>query len=133
MPPAAPSVTGKRLLLVEDDAVVSEVIVGLLHERGHVVTAVGDGLAAMMELSRGSFDAMLLDLDLPMMDGFQVARMVRRLDAVGDIPIVAVTARSTGDELNAVREAGMDALVRKPMTGDDLDSVLENVCMATEH
>lgn len=132
-PPASPGMTCKRLLLVEDDPVVSDVIVGLLRERGHVVTAVGDGLAAMTELSRHTFDAMLLDLDLPMVDGFQVARMVRRMDGAADIPIVAVTARSTGDELVAIKDAGMDALVRKPMTGGDLDSVLESVCTALEH
>jgi signal transduction histidine kinase/streptogramin lyase len=129
----APAVRGRRLLLVEDDEVVSDVITGLLHERGHVVTAVGDGLAAMMELSREPFDAMLLDLDLPLMDGFQVARMVRRMEAVGDIPIVAVTARSTGDEMTAIREAGMDALLRKPMSGVDLDNVLEGVCTVREN
>lgn len=127
----ASATPGKRLLLVEDDAVVSDVIAGLLRERGHTVTAVGDGLTAMMELSRGSFDAILLDLDLPVVDGFQVARMVRRMETVGDIPIVAVTARSAGDEVTAIREAGMDALLRKPMTGDDLDATLENVCVAS--
>ncbi len=46
------------------------------------------------------------------------------------LPIIAVTARSAGDELAAIREAGMDALLRKPMTGDDLDAVLESVCHA---
>ncbi|MGE7138092.1 ATP-binding protein [Luteibacter sp. NPDC031894] len=124
----ASAIAGKRLLLVEDDPVVSDVIAGLLRERGHVVTAVGEGLAAMTELARGSFDAILLDLDLPVVDGFQIARMVRRLESAGDIPIVAVTARSAGDELAAIREAGMDALLRKPMTGNDLDAVLESVC-----
>ncbi|HEY4294376.1 hybrid sensor histidine kinase/response regulator [Luteibacter sp.] len=132
VPLLASATAGKRLLLVEDDTVVSDVIAGLLRERGHTVTAVGDGLAAMMELSRGTFDAMLLDLDLPVVDGFQVARMVRRMDVMGDIPIVAVTARSAGDEVAAIREAGMDALLRKPMTGDDLDAVLENVCAMVE-
>jgi signal transduction histidine kinase/CheY-like chemotaxis protein len=131
-PQPVPAVAGKRLLLVEDDPVVSDVISGLLRERGHVVTAVGDGLTAMMELSRSRFDAMLLDLDLPVVDGFQVARMVRRMEAVGDIPIVAVTARSAGDEVTAIKEAGMDALLRKPMTGDDLDTALEQVCTAFE-
>jgi len=124
------ALTGKRLLLVEDDALVSEVIAGLLGRRGHVVTAVADGLAAMTELSRGSFDAMLLDLDLPVVDGFQVARLVRRMEHLDGLPIIAVTARSAGDELTAIREAGMDALLRKPMTGDDLDAVLESACQA---
>jgi signal transduction histidine kinase/ligand-binding sensor domain-containing protein/CheY-like chemotaxis protein len=119
-----PVTQGRRLLLVEDDPVVSEVIASLLRARGHVVTAVGDGLAAMSSLSSDSFDVLLLDLDLPLVDGFQVARMVRRIEALATLPIVAVTARSAGDELAAVRAAGMDALLRKPMSGDDLDAVL---------
>ncbi|NID16962.1 hybrid sensor histidine kinase/response regulator [Luteibacter yeojuensis] len=132
LPLPAPTVAGRRVLLVEDDPVVSDVIAGLLRERGHMVTAVGDGLAAMMELSRERFDAMLLDLDLPVVDGFQVARMVRRMEAVGDIPIVAVTARSAGNEVATVRDAGMDALLRKPMTGNDLDATLEQVCTTAD-
>jgi CheY-like chemotaxis protein len=63
-------------------------------------------------------------------DGFQVARLVRRMEHLDGLPIIAVTARSAGDELAAIREAGMDALLRKPMTGDDLDAVLESACQA---
>jgi len=118
----------RRLLLVEDDPVVGDVIAGLLRQRGHVVSLATDGLAAMTSLARDTYDAMLLDLDLPAMDGFQVARMVRRMTRLDDMPIVAVTARSAGDELSAIRAAGMDALLRKPMTGDDLDAALETVC-----
>lgn len=129
---AAPSSTvtskGWRVLLVEDDLVVSDVIAGLLRARGHVVIAVSDGLAAMSTLSGGRYDVLLLDLDLPLVDGFQIARMVRRIDAVATLPIVAVTARSAGDEVSAVREAGMDALLRKPMSGDEMEAVLERVC-----
>lgn len=118
----------RRLLLVEDDPVVGDVISGLLRQRGHIVSLATDGLAALTSLARDTYDAMLLDLDLPAMDGFQVARMVRRMERLGEMPIVAVTARSAGDELVAIRAAGMDALLRKPMTGDDLDAVLEAVC-----
>lgn len=117
----------QRLLVVEDDPMVADVMLGLLRQRGYDVTVVGDGLCAMTELSRSRFDVLLLDLDLPLVDGFQVARMVRRLEHLATLPIVAVTARSEGDESAAIRDAGMDALVRKPMTGADLDAVLESV------
>lgn len=106
---------------------IAEVMLGLLRQRGHEVTMVGDGLSAMSALSQASFDVLLLDLDLPMVSGFQVARMVRRIAHLDAMPIVAVTARSAGDENAAVREAGMDGLVRKPMTGADLDAVLDTV------
>jgi CheY-like chemotaxis protein len=79
-------------------------------------------------VSAGRYDVLLLDLDLPLVDGFQVARMIRRIDALATLPIVAVTARSAGDEAAAVRAAGMDALLRKPMSGDDLAAMLERVC-----
>ena len=81
----------------------------------------------MAEVSRDIYDVLLLDLDLPLVDGFQVARMVRRTGKFADLPIVAVTARSAGDEMRATREVGMNALLRKPMTGDELDAVLEAV------
>jgi signal transduction histidine kinase/ligand-binding sensor domain-containing protein/CheY-like chemotaxis protein len=126
-----PRGAGQRLLLVEDDAVIAEVMAALLGQRGHRVTVVGDGLAAMAEVSCNTYDVLLLDLDLPLVDGFQVARMVRRLPAVASLPIVAVTARSTGDEVKAIREAGMNALLRKPMTGDALETALATVLAAT--
>ncbi|MEX1826215.1 ATP-binding protein [Luteibacter sp. CQ10] len=126
-PADAEGTRARRLLVVEDDPMIAEVMDGLLRQRGHDVSLVGDGLSAMTELSRGAFDALLLDLDLPVVSGFQVARMVRRMDHLERMPIVAVTARSAGDETSAIREAGMDALVRKPMTGADLDAVLEAV------
>ncbi|QWT20471.1 response regulator [Bacillus sp. NP157] len=124
---ADPATQGHRVLLVEDDAVVAEVIAGLLSQRGHDVTVLADGLVALAELAITPFDAMLLDLDLPVVDGFQVARMARRMERCAAMPIVAVTARSAGDELDAIRAAGMDALLRKPLTGDDLAAVLEAV------
>jgi CheY-like chemotaxis protein len=107
--------------------VIADVMAGLLGQRGHHVTVVGDGLAAMAEVSRGIYDVLLLDLDLPLVDGFQVARMVRRMGRFADLPIVAVTARSAGDEMRATRDVGMNALLRKPMTGDELDAALEAV------
>jgi CheY-like chemotaxis protein len=120
---------GRRLLLVEDDPVIADVMAGLLGQRGHRVTVVGDGLAAMAEVSRAIYDVMLLDLDLPRVDGFQVARMVRRMGEFASLPIVAVTARSTGDEMKATRDAGMNALLRKPMTGDELDAAIDAVSL----
>lgn len=128
--PALPScqpVPGRRLrvLLVEDDATVAEVIVELLRRRGHEITHASDGLAGLTELSCRPYDLMLLDLDLPGIDGFEVARMVRRMDGMEQLPIVAVSARSVGDEASATRAAGINGFVRKPMSGADLDAVLE--------
>ncbi|NCT68680.1 MAG: response regulator [Rhodanobacteraceae bacterium] len=125
MPPAplTPATSALRVLLVEDDATVAEVIGGLLAQLGHRTVHVPNGLAALAELrgadatnSRdGPFDAALLDLDLPGVDGLQLARMIRA-SGYPQLPLVAVTARSVGDEEVLIRSAGMQALLRKPLT-----------------
>ena len=91
-PPSAAQVPGVRVLLVEDDPTVAEVITGLLAGQGCTPTRVGHGLAALAEAQRGGFDLALLDLDLPGIDGIALAMQLR---AQGwDRPLVALTARS---------------------------------------
>ncbi len=117
-----------HLLLVEDDSIVAAVIRGLLESQGHEVTHVVNGLSALAEMAHTDFDAVLLDLDLPGIDGFQVARLLRQRENAGQrVPIMAVTARSTsGDEARA-RGAGMDGFLRKPLTGEQLADALARV------
>lgn len=110
-----------HVLLVEDDAIVAAVIRGLLERVGHEVRYVGNGLAALAELAQAPCDVILLDLDLPGIDGFQIARLIRQREEPGHrMPIVAITARSGGDEETRAREAGMDGFLRKPLTGEQL-------------
>lgn len=121
-----------RLLLVEDDAIVAAVIGGLLQRQGHAVVHVINGLAALAELEQGRFDAILLDLDLPGVDGFQVARLIRQRESAGcRVPIVAVTARSGGEDEAHARAAGMDGFLRKPLTGEQLADALAQVVVTT--
>jgi len=121
-----------RLLLVEDDPIVATVICALLEREGHVVKHVDNGLAALGEVSNATFDAVLLDLDLPGVDGFQIARLIRQREHAGQhLPMLAVTARSgSGDEARA-REAGMDGFLRKPVTGEQLVAALAGVIIRT--
>jgi signal transduction histidine kinase/CheY-like chemotaxis protein/streptogramin lyase len=121
-----------RLLLVEDDTIVAAVICGLLERQGHTVCHVGNGLAALVELAHARFDAVLLDLDLPGVDGFQMARLMRQREHAGQrMPIVAVTARSGGKDEAQARAAGMDGFLRKPVSGDQLASALAQVIVVT--
>ena len=125
--PAADS-SSLRLLLVEDDVIVASVIRGLLEHQGHTVRHVLNGLAALVELEQDRYDAILLDLDLPGLNGFEIARMVRKREAAGwPIPIVAVTARSAADDEQRARLAGMDGFLRKPLSGHELNKVLMEV------
>lgn len=104
-----------RLLLVEDDATVAEVIRQLLQEQGHSVSHAAHGLAALGMTAEQDFDAALLDLDLPGMDGLALARVLHSQGFRA--PLLAVTARSdTGAEAQA-REAGFNGFLRKPVTG----------------
>ncbi len=120
--PAASTSAGRALLLVEDDAIVAQVISGLLQAQGHVVTHVGHGLGALTEAATGRFDAALLDLDLPGMDGVALARALRASGFAA--PLLAVTARSDADAEAQSRLAGFDGFLRKPVTGEMLAQAL---------
>jgi signal transduction histidine kinase/ligand-binding sensor domain-containing protein/CheY-like chemotaxis protein len=127
MPSTSPLVVGgiMRLLLVEDDPIVATVIRALLEREGHTVVHVLHGLSALAELANADFDAMLLDLDLPGVDGFQIARLVRQREHAGQhLPIIAVTARSASSDEARAREAGMDGFLRKPVSGEQLAQAL---------
>jgi CheY-like chemotaxis protein len=113
-----------HVLLVEDDAIVAAVIRGQLERQRHRVCYVANGLGALAELDQSPFDVVLLDLDLPGVDGFQVTRLIRQREEPGRrLPIVAITARSGGDEEARAREAGMDAFLRKPFSSEDLNEL----------
>jgi signal transduction histidine kinase/CheY-like chemotaxis protein len=112
------------VLLVEDDATVAEVLVGLLASMGHRAKHAANGLAALVELKNAPFDLALLDLDLPGMDGLKLARTIRGGQVQPNIALIAVTARSIGDEETQIRAAGMDGLLRKPVTAMLLDAAI---------
>ncbi|HEY0178009.1 MAG TPA: two-component regulator propeller domain-containing protein [Dokdonella sp.] len=116
------------VLLVEDDATVAEVVAGLLRGLGHRTTHVSNGLAALTELRSARYDLALLDLDLPGIDGLKLAQLIRSAESDGArLPLIAVTARSVGDEEQRVRAAGIDLLLRKPVTSAMLAAALAAV------
>jgi CheY-like chemotaxis protein len=104
------------------------VIRGQLERQRHRVCYVANGLGALAELDQSRFDVVLLDLDLPGVDGFQVARLIRQREEPGQhLPIIAITARSGGDEEARAGEAGMDAFLRKPFSGEDLAELFQRL------
>ncbi len=107
-----------RILLVEDDATVAEVIASLLRARGHHVDHVAHGLAALTRTVSAAFDIALLDLDLPGLDGLALARQLRLQGF--DAPLIAVTARTDADAEALAEAAGFDDFLRKPVSGDAL-------------
>ena len=110
---------------LEDDTIVAAVIRGLLEREGHQVVHVTNGLAALAELAQTSFEAVLLDLDLPGVDGFQIARLIRQREQAGvHLPIIAVTARTGSEDELRARAAGMDGFLHKPLSGEQLAAAL---------
>ena len=119
---AVPVLPALRILLVEDDVTVADVIAGLLRARGHQVVHVLHGLGALSEIATDGFDVGLLDLDLPALDGTAIARQLRAMGY--ELPLVAVTARSDAYAETQVLAAGFDGFLRKPVTGDLLVSAI---------
>ena len=113
------------VLLVEDDATIAEVLRGLLEAHGYVVTHAAHGLAALSELESARYDAALLDLDLPGVNGLDLARLIRARDI--DIPLLAITARADADAEPDTRMAGMHGFLRKPVTGEMLRDAIEAI------
>ncbi|MGJ4729455.1 two-component regulator propeller domain-containing protein [Luteimonas sp. SDU101] len=122
VPEPTPAASSLTLLLVEDDPTIARVVSGLLESQGHRVVHVAHGLAALSEIPLHAFDAALLDLDLPGIDGLTLARLMRSNGF--SAPLVAVTARADGEAEAAAAGAGFDAFLRKPVTGAMLAAVL---------
>lgn len=106
-----------RLLVIDDEPMVREVVTRYLEQDGHRVTVAPDGATALRELARGTFDLIVLDLMLPAVDGFSVLREVR---LAGPTPVIVLTAR--GDEADRIRglQEGADDYVVKPFSPREL-------------
>ena len=120
-----------HLLLLEDEPTVAAVIVGLLEVQGHTVEHASNALHAVETLESQHFDAALVDLDLPGLDGLQWATLVRSRESVAALPMIAITARSGGDEEARARAAGMNGFLRKPLQGEQLAQALAAVIRAS--
>src|SRR5436309_2406508 len=128
-PVVATSRTPLHVLLAEDNAVNRKVAVRLLQKRGHTVVAVEDGRQAVRALDRERFDVVLMDVQMPEMDGFEATAAVRARERVqdGHVPSVAPTAYAMYGERERCLAAGMDAYVSKPIEAEELFATLDRV------
>ncbi|MBS0420794.1 MAG: response regulator [Proteobacteria bacterium] len=114
-----------RILLAEDNAVNQKVAVRLLEKLNCRVTVVGDGAAAVAHWKNGAFDLILMDCQMPELDGYEATREIRRLEgATGHIPIVALTAHAIKGSDQKCFAAGMDDYLTKPIDSEQLDQCL---------
>jgi len=112
-----PAEASLSLLLVEDEPINQQVAKGLLELDGHEVTVVAGGQAALAAAAHRRFDAVLLDMRLPDLDGLEVARRLQQLDRHGDAatPIIGLTANVMPKEMEAYHAAGIAVVVEKPI------------------
>ncbi|MEG3637892.1 ATP-binding protein [Magnetococcus sp. PR-3] len=108
-------IKGARILLVEDTPVNQELVMTLLQRGGIDVDLAEHGAAALAQLPKQRYDAVLMDIQLPQMDGYEATRHIRKQPQWQDLPIIAMTASLTSDEKNRCLDAGMDDLIPKPL------------------
>jgi CheY-like chemotaxis protein len=121
-----------RVLLAEDNVVNQRLATRLMEKQGHTVVVVSTGREALAALATASFDLVLMDVQMPDMDGLEATAAIRRWEQETSIhvPIVAMTAHTMQGDAERCRAAGMDGYVSKPMKPEDLyaaiDSALHN-------
>jgi signal transduction histidine kinase/CheY-like chemotaxis protein/HPt (histidine-containing phosphotransfer) domain-containing protein len=115
-------------ILIADDAELNrDLLIELLHKRGHAAQGVGDGRAALAALERHNFDVVLMDEEMPHMTGLQATSAIRRREAVSGKHqiIIGLSGHATEEDEIRFREAGMDAYIAKPVHMDKLYEVVE--------
>jgi signal transduction histidine kinase/CheY-like chemotaxis protein len=117
-----------RILLAEDNLVNQKLALRLLEKRGFEVTVVGDGRAALEALDKTPFDAILMDVQMPEMDGFETTAAIRNKEKStgAHIPIIAMTAHALKGDQQRCLEAGMDAYLSKPIRTAELFKIIED-------
>jgi two-component system, sensor histidine kinase and response regulator len=126
-PKGAKAATPKRILLAEDNMVNRNLAVLLLEKRGHEVTVAVDGRQAVSLFEKHSFDMILMDVQMPDMDGYEATAAIRaREKLIGSrIPIVAMTAHAMKGDRERCLAEGMDAYLSKPIRANDLFAIVE--------
>ena len=117
-------VRGARLLLVEDNAVNQELAVELLSSAGASVDVAGNGVEALDKVKQIHYDAVLMDCQMPLMDGFEATRRIRADARLRELPIIAMTASVMAGDRERCIDAGMNDHVAKPIDVNELFSAL---------
>jgi signal transduction histidine kinase/ligand-binding sensor domain-containing protein/CheY-like chemotaxis protein/HPt (histidine-containing phosphotransfer) domain-containing protein len=129
--PARPSDVSRlgrlRLLLAEDNAVNQKLVVRILEKHGHEVTVVGNGREALAAVKSQKFDLVLMDVQMPLMGGFEATARIRELElSTGEhLPIVAMTAHAMKGDRDRCLDEGMDGYVAKPIQAKEIFRALE--------
>ncbi len=123
---AAQGVIPLKLLVVDDNIINQRVVAGLLEKDGHKIVTVGGAEAAMAELKNIAFDVILMDMEMPQIDGVMATQMIRRLPdpAKSKTTIIAMTGNVGKEDVQRCRDAGMDDYISKPVNPENLRKLL---------
>ena len=119
-PTPGPDLAGRQILLVEDNPINREIVLGLLEGQGLNIAIAADGRQAVDRFRQAPCDLVLMDVQMPVMDGLEASRQIRELDPV--VPIIALTANAFPEDVVKTRAAGMNAHLSKPI---DLEQLLQ--------
>ncbi|WP_336356321.1 ATP-binding protein [Pseudomonas granadensis] len=116
---------GRHVLLVEDNPVNQTVIEAMLRSLGFAVSVATDGAQAVRSAESADFEAILMDCRLPIIDGYEATRQIRRLPGRSEVPIIALTANALQGDRETCLSAGMNDYLAKPFKRNDLQLILQ--------
>jgi two-component system, sensor histidine kinase and response regulator len=125
-----------EILVVEDTLANQKLVMELLAKRGHQVAVASDGREAIKLVQEQAFDVILMDVQMPYIDGLQATAAIReaeRKSVAGRVPIVAITAHALPEDEQRCLDAGMDAYVAKPIDGAKLVELVERLGWGDSH
>ena len=117
----------RRILIAEDNPVNRELLHELLEARGYAVEEAENGQEALQMIAQSRPDALLLDLNMPILDGFSTVRKIREDASISSLPVLAVTAYAMRGDREKTLEAGFDGYLSKPINPAVLDAELERI------
>ncbi|MDX2171440.1 MAG: response regulator, partial [Deltaproteobacteria bacterium] len=124
--PAAAAAPRARVLVVEDNVVNQKVALRQLEKLGCRVDVAANGREAVTALERLRYDLVLMDCQMPVMDGFEATAAIRARERDGRVPIIAMTANATSEDRERCLAAGMDDYIAKPVRPEQLRARLDH-------
>ena len=121
---------GLKVLVVEDSIVNQKLAAAMLKKLGHEVAIANNGKEALEAIKQSVFDLVLMDIQMPELDGYETVRQLRKDETDERLPVIALTANAMRTDREACLEAGMDAYVSKPIRLKKLAEIIQDVCFA---
>jgi CheY-like chemotaxis protein len=119
-----------RILVVDDEAVIAQIIRLLLEPEGHEVMIADDGSRGFAAAQRQAIDLIILDLMMPVMDGFSVLEALRGTERTASIPVIVLSARSDDETQRRCQEFGVETYLQKPFESEDLIGAVKDLVVS---